>query len=162
GASDGIPLGGRKRPIRTRPPTAGERTCTDRTLFEVPSGCAIQPVGGRWMPRAHGRACSAVWGGPPRLAGSAGRPGPRGAGAPRSRAGRARARAVPPRPGLIHDPVDGVYSVLGRLPTTADRTMIRITLPDAGTQRLEDIFRTTADAKLRHRVQIVLMAHRGR
>jgi transposase len=40
--------------------------------------------------------------------------------------------------------------------------MIRITLPDAGAQRLEDVFRTTAGPKLRHRVQIVLMAHRGR
>jgi transposase len=40
--------------------------------------------------------------------------------------------------------------------------MIRITLPDAEVTRLEDSLRTTADAKLRHRVQIVLMAHRGR
>jgi transposase len=40
--------------------------------------------------------------------------------------------------------------------------MIRITLPDAEVTRLEDTLRTTADAKLRHRVQIVLMAHRGR
>jgi transposase len=40
--------------------------------------------------------------------------------------------------------------------------MIRITLPDAEVGRLEDLLRTTDDAKLRHRVQIVLMAHRGR
>src|SRR5215217_2050114 len=40
--------------------------------------------------------------------------------------------------------------------------MIRISLPDAEVTRLEDTLRTTADAKLRHRVQIVLMAHRGR
>ena len=40
--------------------------------------------------------------------------------------------------------------------------MIRITLPDAEVTRLEDVLRTTTDAKLRHRVQIVLMAHRGR
>jgi len=40
--------------------------------------------------------------------------------------------------------------------------MIRITLPDAEVQRLEDIFRTATDPKLRHRVQIVLMACRGR
>jgi transposase len=40
--------------------------------------------------------------------------------------------------------------------------MIRITLPDAEAQRLRDIFRTAAEPKLRHRVQIVLMAHRGR
>lgn len=40
--------------------------------------------------------------------------------------------------------------------------MIRISLPDDDLQRLEAVFREAADAKLRHRVQIVLMAHRGR
>lgn len=40
--------------------------------------------------------------------------------------------------------------------------MIRITLPDAEAGRLEEVLRTTADPKLRHRVQIVLMAHHGR
>jgi len=40
--------------------------------------------------------------------------------------------------------------------------VIRVTLPDPEARRLEDVLRTTADAKLRHRVQIVLMAHRGR
>jgi transposase len=40
--------------------------------------------------------------------------------------------------------------------------VIRISLPDDELQRLEAVFRDTADAKLRHRVQIVLMAHRGR
>jgi len=40
--------------------------------------------------------------------------------------------------------------------------MIRITLRDAEVERLEGVLRTTADPKLRHRVQIVLMAHRGR
>ena len=40
--------------------------------------------------------------------------------------------------------------------------MIRISLPEAEVGRLEEVIRTTADAKLRHRVQIVLMAHRGR
>src|SRR5262245_16555204 len=40
--------------------------------------------------------------------------------------------------------------------------MIRISLPDAEVPRLEDILRTAADPKLRHRAQIVLMAHRGR
>jgi transposase len=40
--------------------------------------------------------------------------------------------------------------------------MIRVTLPDAEVGRLQDVLRTTDDAKLRHRVQIVLMAHRGR
>lgn len=40
--------------------------------------------------------------------------------------------------------------------------MIRIALPDAEVERLEKVLRTTADPKLRHRVQIVLMAHRGR
>jgi transposase len=40
--------------------------------------------------------------------------------------------------------------------------MIRIALPDAEVESLERVLRTTADAKLRHRVQIILMAHRGR
>jgi transposase len=40
--------------------------------------------------------------------------------------------------------------------------VIRITLPDAEVGRLEEVLRTTADPKLRHRAQIVLMAHRGR
>jgi hypothetical protein len=40
--------------------------------------------------------------------------------------------------------------------------VIRISLPDDDLQPLEDAFRETPDAKLRHRVQIVLMAHRGR
>lgn len=40
--------------------------------------------------------------------------------------------------------------------------MIRISLPDAEVGRLEDLFEATPDPKLRHRVQIVLMAHRGR
>lgn len=40
--------------------------------------------------------------------------------------------------------------------------MIRISLPDAEVVRLDNVFRSTSDAKLRHRVQIILMAHRGR
>jgi len=40
--------------------------------------------------------------------------------------------------------------------------MIRIQLPDREAQRLEQVFRSTEDRKLRDRVQIVLMAHRGR
>src|SRR5215207_337593 len=40
--------------------------------------------------------------------------------------------------------------------------MIRITLPDPEIARLEEVVRATGDAKLRHRAQIVLMAHRGR
>jgi transposase len=40
--------------------------------------------------------------------------------------------------------------------------MIRISLPDAEVDRLQGLLRTAADPKLRHRVQIVLMAHRGR
>jgi len=63
---------------------------------------------------------------------------------------------------LIHDPVDFVYIVLGRDTPAEDYAMIRVRLPEADVRRLEEIFRTTADAKLRHRVQIVLMAHRGR
>src|SRR5690349_7425869 len=43
-----------------------------------------------------------------------------------------------------------------------DRPVIRIALPVDEAVRLERVFRTTPDARLRHRVQIVLMAHRGR
>ena len=40
--------------------------------------------------------------------------------------------------------------------------MIRIQLPPAEAQRLDDLFRATHDRKLRDRLQIVRMAHRGR
>jgi transposase len=40
--------------------------------------------------------------------------------------------------------------------------MIRIQLPPAEADRLEQLFRSTEDRKLRDRLQIVLMAHRGR
>src|SRR5213082_1365473 len=40
--------------------------------------------------------------------------------------------------------------------------MIRIQLPPADAARLEALFRASADRKLRDRLQIVLMAHRGR
>jgi transposase len=40
--------------------------------------------------------------------------------------------------------------------------MIRIQLPAVELERLEDLFRATPDRKLRDRLQIVLMAHRGR
>jgi transposase len=40
--------------------------------------------------------------------------------------------------------------------------MIRIQLPRAEARRLEELFRTTDDRKLRDRLQIVLLAHKGR
>jgi transposase len=40
--------------------------------------------------------------------------------------------------------------------------MIRIQLPSTEVESLEQVLRTTGDPKLRTRVQIVLMAHRGR
>jgi transposase len=40
--------------------------------------------------------------------------------------------------------------------------MIRIQLPPAEVERLEQLFQATGDRKLRDRLQIVLMAHRGR
>lgn len=40
--------------------------------------------------------------------------------------------------------------------------MIRVNLPTATVATLEEVFRTTAEVKLRHRVQIVLMAYRDR
>jgi transposase len=40
--------------------------------------------------------------------------------------------------------------------------MIRIQLPAADAERLEGLFRSTDNRKLRDRLQIVLMAHRGR
>ena len=43
-----------------------------------------------------------------------------------------------------------------------DLTLIHIQLPPAEAERLEGLFRSTDDRKLRDRLQIVLMAHRGR
>ena len=40
--------------------------------------------------------------------------------------------------------------------------MIRIQLPQGEAERLETLFQATSDRKLRDRLQIVLMAHRGR
>jgi transposase len=40
--------------------------------------------------------------------------------------------------------------------------MIRIQLPPSEADRLEELFRSTRDRKLRDRLQIVLLAHRGR
>lgn len=40
--------------------------------------------------------------------------------------------------------------------------MIRIQLPDEGVEALESVLRTSPEAPLRTRAQIVLMAHRGR
>jgi transposase len=40
--------------------------------------------------------------------------------------------------------------------------MIRICLPDAEVRQLEGLLQRTTDAAFRHRIQIVLMAHRGR
>jgi transposase len=40
--------------------------------------------------------------------------------------------------------------------------MIRIQLPQADVERLEQTFRSTKDRKLRDRLHIVLLAHRGR
>jgi hypothetical protein len=40
--------------------------------------------------------------------------------------------------------------------------MIRIQLPQAEADRLQGLFHSTQDRKLRDRLQIVLMAHRGR
>src|SRR6516165_12705789 len=64
---------------------------------------------------------------------------------------------------LIHNPVDSVYVVFGRIPRPSeDRLMIRISLPDDEVRQLEGLFQTTTDATFRYRLQIVLMAHRGR
>ena len=41
-------------------------------------------------------------------------------------------------------------------------TLIRVQLPVTEAERLDALFRSTADRKLRDRLQIVLMAHRGR
>ncbi len=43
-----------------------------------------------------------------------------------------------------------------------DSPLIRIQLPAAEAERLDGLFRTTDDRKLRDRLQVVLMAHRGR
>ena len=54
-----------------------------------------------------------------------------------------------------------ILSSAGFVPAE-DRSVIRISLPEAEVSRLEGLLGTTPDVKLRHRVQIVLMAHRGR
>jgi transposase len=43
-----------------------------------------------------------------------------------------------------------------------DTVMIRIQLPGTEAERLDTLFRSTDDRKLRDRLRIVLMAHRGR
>jgi transposase len=43
-----------------------------------------------------------------------------------------------------------------------DAAVIRVQLPPAEADRLDTLFRSTDDRKLRDRLQIVLMAHRGR
>ena len=43
-----------------------------------------------------------------------------------------------------------------------EAVMIRIHLPPAEVERLEQVFRSTDDRKLRDRAQIVLPAHKGR
>jgi transposase len=40
--------------------------------------------------------------------------------------------------------------------------MIRVQLPQAEVERLEQVFRSTGDRKLRDRAQVVLLAHKGR
>ena len=43
-----------------------------------------------------------------------------------------------------------------------EEAVIRIQLPPAEVERLQSQFRCTGDRKLRDRLQIVLLAHRGR
>jgi transposase len=43
-----------------------------------------------------------------------------------------------------------------------DAAVIRVELPQTDADSLDDLFRSTTDRKLRDRLQIVLMAHRGR
>src|SRR6516165_2951987 len=50
----------------------------------------------------------------------------------------------------------------GASPSVLEAAMIRVNLPDDDVRRLEQVFRDTPDRRLRDRVQIVLMAHRGR
>src|SRR3954465_10973081 len=64
---------------------------------------------------------------------------------------------------LIHEPVRGVPSSKRSSSTLLrSRTLIRVQLPPAEAERLDAAFRSTDDRKLRDRLQIVLMAHRGR
>jgi transposase len=55
-----------------------------------------------------------------------------------------------------------ILSSAGFPPVAEDWLMIRISLPGSAVRQLECLFRTTSDVVLRHRIQIVLMAHRGR
>jgi transposase len=48
------------------------------------------------------------------------------------------------------------------MPSFEAPAVIRIQLPPTEADRLDALFRSTDDRKLRHRLQIVLMAHRGR
>ena len=50
----------------------------------------------------------------------------------------------------------------GSTSRTRKEAMIRIHLPQAEVERLEHQFRTTDDRKLRDRLQVVLLAHKGR
>src|SRR3954453_9329112 len=50
----------------------------------------------------------------------------------------------------------------GLSPAPQEAAVIHVQLPDADLPRLEGVFRDCNDPKLRDRVQIVLMAHRGR
>src|SRR5436190_11748128 len=43
-----------------------------------------------------------------------------------------------------------------------EAAMIRVNLPDSEVRRLEQMFRAAGDRRLRDRLQVVLMAHRGR
>ena len=64
---------------------------------------------------------------------------------------------------LIHEPTEAVTSSNWRYSPDLEATaIIRIQLPAAEAERLDALFRSTDDPKLRVRLQIVLMVHRGR
>src|SRR5580704_2177470 len=50
----------------------------------------------------------------------------------------------------------------GVRPRQQEVAMIRLQLPQVEAERLEQVFQSAKDRKLRDRLQIVLMAHRGR
>jgi transposase len=50
----------------------------------------------------------------------------------------------------------------GASPSVLEAAMIRVNLPDDDVRHLEQVFRAAPDRRLRDRVQIALMAHRGR
>src|SRR5262245_41050538 len=60
------------------------------------------------------------------------------------------------------NPLTVSHPPTGGNPPFQDTAMIRVQLPVSEAERLDTLFRSTDDRKFRDRLQIILMAHRGR